>query len=163
MSKIKGAAEVTSDPGTYVLVMRAPEAGSATIGKLGTIDFEGGWLLYVGSAFGSGGLRARVRRHLRDAKTVHWHIDHLLVELDVTEVWWTDDDRKWEEDWAEALRGMPDARIPLRRFGSGDCGCEGHLVHLPERPDVDALRERVSGAGRVPGIRRATASDLSSE
>lgn len=154
---------MTSDPGTYVLVMKAPEAGSATIGKLGEIEFQGGWLLYVGSAFGSGGLQARVRRHVRDAKTLHWHIDHLLAELDVSEVWWTHDDTKWEEPWAEALRGMRNARIPLRRFGAGDCRCESHLIHLPERPDVDALREGDDGMGHRPVIGRATATELSFE
>lgn len=138
---------MTSDPGTYVLLMRAPDEGGATIGKLGRIHFAGGWLLYVGSAFGSGGLRARVRRHLRDDKTLHWHIDHLLGELEVVEVWWTEDDARWEESWAEALRGRPDARLPLRRFGSGDCGCEGHLIHLPERPDPEVLA--VSDAPRI--------------
>lgn len=130
---------MTSDPGTYVLVMKAPDEGEAIIGKLGTIRFEGGWLLYVGSAFGSGGLRARVGRHLRDSKTLHWHIDHLLAEVDVSEVWWTDDDGRWEEAWAEALRGMADARLPLRRFGAGDCRCEGHLVQLTVRPDPGML------------------------
>lgn len=156
---------MTSDTGTYVLIMRAPDEGQVTIGKLGRIDFEGGWLLYVGSAFGSGGLRARVGRHLRDDKSLHWHIDHLLAEVEVAEVWWTEDERKVEESWAEALRGMPDARVPLRRFGSGDCGCEGHLIHLPGRPDVDSLRERMGrerrgAGGEGPSIRHAAPTGL---
>ena len=151
---------LTSDAGTYVLVMKAPDTGSVTIGKLGRIDLERGWLLYVGSAFGPGGLGARIRRHLRDDKTLHWHIDYLLAELDVVEVWWTDDDTRWEEAWAETLRRMPDARVPLRRFGSGDCGCEGHLIHLPSRPDTEALRERGGAPTAEYSIRRSDPAEV---
>ncbi len=39
-----------------------------------------GWYFYVGSARGSGGIRARVRRHFRHKKTAHWHIDRLTKE-----------------------------------------------------------------------------------
>ena len=128
------------------------------VGKLGRLDFEGGWLLYVGSAFGPGGLRARLGRHLRSAKTLHWHIDHLLARLPVSEVWWTTDRAKREEAWAEALRTRPEARIPLRGFGAGDCGCEGHLIRLPDRPEPELLRDPAEDGGY--SIRRAGASEL---
>ena len=84
----------------------------------------------------------------------------MVAELDVQEVWWTDDDTRWEEDWAEALRGMPDARVPLRRFGSGDCRCEGHLVHLRTRPDVDVFRDAVSTEGAACSIHRADPTEI---
>lgn len=150
-----------SAPGTYVLVLDAPASGEARIGKLGSIALRGGWLLYVGSAFGPGGLRARVGRHLRKSKTLHWHIDHLLDRVDMTEVWWSSDDTKREEAWAKALRSLPWTAVPLRRFGAGDCGCEGHLVRLEERPRIDLLRARfATRAGHEYTIHRTTPAEI---
>ncbi len=34
-------------------------------------------LIYVGSACGPGGLSARISRHLRKDKKIHWHIDQI--------------------------------------------------------------------------------------
>jgi len=42
-----------------------------------------GVYLYVGSARGFGGLKARVARHLRAVKKVHWHVDYLLASRSV--------------------------------------------------------------------------------
>jgi len=36
---------------------------------------EAGYLIYVGSAGGPGGIRARVSRHLRGPQRLWWHID----------------------------------------------------------------------------------------
>ena len=36
-----------------------------------------GWYLYAGSAYGPGGLRARLARHFKPQKKPHWHIDRL--------------------------------------------------------------------------------------
>lgn len=127
-------------PGTYVLLLRAREPGhDVTIGKLGTLPLDGAWYAYVGSAFGPGGLRARVGRHLREGKSPHWHIDHLLPAVRVEAVWFSTRPEKREEAWVEALRSVPGAGVPLRGFGAGDCGCEGHLVRLPSRPDRELL------------------------
>jgi len=131
---------VPDAPGTYVLLLRPRRTGEKVrIGALGTIGLEAGRYAYVGSAFGSGGLLARVGRHLRDAKKPHWHIDHLLPAVRVEEVWLSTFPEKLEERWVEALRAAPGAEVPLRGFGAGDCGCEGHLVHLPRAPGPDLL------------------------
>ncbi|ELK52825.1 hypothetical protein D320_13259, partial [Haloferax sp. BAB-2207] len=58
-----------SPVGTYALVFDAPEA-TVEVGALGEHRFPAGAYVYVGSAFGTGGLR-RVRRHRRVAAGDH--------------------------------------------------------------------------------------------
>ncbi len=36
---------------------------------------EPGYYIYVGSAWGPGGLRSRIARHIKKDKKIHWHID----------------------------------------------------------------------------------------
>ena len=47
------------------------------VGRLGVIQAERGYYVYVGSALGSGGLAARVGRHCRREKRLRWHVDYL--------------------------------------------------------------------------------------
>lgn len=47
--------------------------------KRTTTTLPAGWYAYCGSAYGPGGIRARLRRHFRRDKTLHWHVDHLTV------------------------------------------------------------------------------------
>jgi len=127
--------------GTYVLFVRPPAGlGSVTVGKFGKLTLQAGTYLYVGSAFGSGGLRARVRRHLAGSGTLHWHIDYLLRVATVAEVWYTYDPIKREEDWADWFRSGPGVVNPMRGFGAGDCGCDGHLFFLDSDPDFESFR-----------------------
>jgi len=55
-------------------VTQPPECKSAVGDKL---DLLPGYYIYIGSAFGPGGVRARMLRHLRADKPKHWHIDYL--------------------------------------------------------------------------------------
>ncbi|NPA76903.1 MAG: DUF123 domain-containing protein [Candidatus Diapherotrites archaeon] len=41
----------------------------------GFTKLKPGIYAYVGSAFGPGGLKARILRHWRQEKKIHWHID----------------------------------------------------------------------------------------
>jgi|SRR5215467_3531360 len=43
--------------------------------------------LYCGSAKGRGGLRARLARHMRRGKPIHWHIDRLTEAGAVLGAW----------------------------------------------------------------------------
>jgi len=61
--------------GTYILVLHL--AAPRHIGRFGTFAFPAGYCLYVGSAFGPGGLEARIDRHRRARKKPYWLIDHL--------------------------------------------------------------------------------------
>jgi len=119
-------------PGTYVLWLRAPAQTSVVAGRLGRIALEAGWLAYVGSAQGAGGLRARLARHLRAAKIAHWHVDALTLALPVVAIWLDASPARLECAWAAILTALPGARLPARGFGASDCGCPAHLIHLPD-------------------------------
>ena len=71
-----------SGKGTYVLVLRLSSSLTLPVGRLGECYLTKGYYIYVGSAFGSGGLAARLRHHLKVSLTPHWHIenDHLRKE-----------------------------------------------------------------------------------
>jgi len=56
------------------------------IGKLGIHNLPHGYYVYVGSALG--GLASRLRRHLRSEKRLHWHIDYLLRQAAVAQIWY---------------------------------------------------------------------------
>jgi Uri superfamily endonuclease len=58
-----------AEPGTYALLLKLDKQERITIGKLGTFDFPAGYYLYVGSALGPGGLRARLARHRRGSES----------------------------------------------------------------------------------------------
>lgn len=124
-------------PGTYVLVLEALKPLNVEVGRLGQIQLPPGRYAYVGSARGSGGLQARLTRHLRQAKRQHWHIDALTAVLPVVAVRAVADPRALECAWVRQLLALPGASVPIAGFGSSDCraGCPAHLVQLP--PDFD--------------------------
>ena len=125
----------TASRGIYVLLIRVPEVQTITVGSLDTILFAPGDYAYVGSALN--GLKARLDRHLRREKKIHWHIDYLLQRAAVTGiiVWRTQD--KIECLIAQALSGQFDA-IP--GFGSSDCRCSGHLFFAAQEMKQQIMR-----------------------
>jgi len=136
-------------PGTYALVLNLPRpVAEIRVGRLGSFHLPAGWYAYAGSARGPGGLAARLARHLRTSKPLHWHVDYLRARAGPVEVWYTTGTRRRECAWTRALLALPDALIPVPRFGASDCRCATHLVHFTAPPDVaafaDALGERVS-------------------
>lgn len=139
--------------GTYVLVAHAADSSYLAVGRLGCLRLDTGFLAYVGSALGPGGLRARIARHLDPARSMHWHIDYLKRATRTVEVWYVVDPIRREHAWARALAGLPHASIPMQGFGSSDCNCAAHLVHFPAAPERAAFRDaldRTRGAGKGP-------------
>jgi Uri superfamily endonuclease len=55
--------------GTYALVFTAKRKKRLIIGKLGTLTLQPGYYVYVGSAFGPGGLKARIGHHRKNFLT----------------------------------------------------------------------------------------------
>lgn len=135
-------------PGTYVLILDLPRPTTIDIGRVGCFPFPAGWYAYAGSARGPGGLAARVSRHLRSPKPLHWHIDYLRAEARPVEVWYTVGSQSRECAWARVLAGLPGATIPVPRFGASDCHCPAHLIHFRAPP---------GGEGTSP-LREGTAS-----
>ena len=89
--------------------------------------------LGFGSAFGKGGVRARLLHHLGRASKPHWHIDYLRRHFGIDCVYWSAGERDLEHRWASALTHRDDTIIPLRKFGASDCRCESHFFGLEDR------------------------------
>ena len=135
-----------SDSGSYLLWLRADEAQSITVGALGEMAVPPGVYAYAGSAFGPGGVKARVGRHVRGEGALHWHVDYLRAVADLAAVWFTHDDARRECDWAEVLRDLPGADVPMDGFGASDCTCPAHLIRFDQQPDLQTVRDRMHAA-----------------
>jgi Uri superfamily endonuclease len=135
--------ELPAIPGTYAVSFKLPEAVNVTIGRLGRFDFQAGDYIYLGSARGPGGLRARLRRHMKSDKATHWHIDYLRPYLEIRAIGYIPGDDNLECTWSQSLANLPAARLPAPGFGASDClhGCPAHLIAFPagESPLPTAL------------------------
>jgi Uri superfamily endonuclease len=129
--------------GTYALVLFAKETRTIEVGRIGRMSVRPGFYVYVGSAFGPGGVIGRVSRHLRTPDRKHWHIDYLGGVAGVLEVWYSHDPIPREHEWARTLAAMPGSSVPLFGFGASDCTCCSHLYFFESRPSTIAFRRRL--------------------
>lgn len=129
--------------GVYALVMRLSEPCSLTVGKLGRFALTEGEYIYVGSALGPGGLRARLSRYQKERRRLHWHIDYLLTVATLEGAFYLITEQRLECRWVQAFSALPGARLPLPGFGASDCGALGShcLAHLIAFPQGLALEE----------------------
>ena len=130
-------------PGTYALIMTCNSSQQVTIGKLGRLRVRPGYYVYIGSAFGPGGLKARIAHHKRISLRPHWHIDYLRSILLIAEVWYTLDAEPYEHRWAETIRGLKGATIPITGFGASDCSCTSHLFTFKDQTPMRSFRRRL--------------------
>jgi Uri superfamily endonuclease len=147
-------------PGSYVLVCELTADVTIQVGALGTILFMKGEYAYVGSAMGSGGLQARLTRHLISrSRPKHWHIDYLLSQANVTMIFWLVSKTIVECGWAGALSLLSARNIP--GFGASDCGCDGHLFSLGSQlrsEHLPAVLWEVTNALKSGSSRKARAT-----
>ena len=136
-------------PGTYAIVFTTTFHKRLTIGKLGCLELQAGWYVYVGSAFGPGGLRARIGHHCKKTGAPRWHLDYLRMHLTPVEVWYTRDLIQREHQWAGTLHGTRGAFMPLPGFGSSDCRCVSHFYFFSSRPSNAGFRRKIHAA--LPG------------
>lgn len=131
---VPGCAEVHAEtgeglvvsPGAYVLVIEPAEP--VTFARKGIAATPlSGWLVYAGSARGGGGIGARLRRHFRKDKKVHWHVDELtnaaarMAALAIP--------GGSECEIVDRLLASGLFETALAGFGSSDCRhCEAHLL-----------------------------------
>lgn len=125
--------------GSYVLVLWLAESRTLDVGKLGQFDFRAGYYLYVGSAFGAGGLAGRLKHHLNPQKT-HWHIDYLRAIAELQEIRFTAEEQRRECQWAAELAKLPQLSRPYPGFGSTDCRCVSHLFYCPSAMALSIVR-----------------------
>lgn len=166
MPAFRGPRDAPAAPGAYLLHLTLLTALRVVIHRRGpagptrprTFRLPPGEYLYVGSAFGPGGLAARVGRHLDPgAHRRHWDIDFLLaalMERAPFEAWGrATRDAGTECRWAATVARRAGACpvVGVRAdggpsgFGAGDCrrrcGCapgapataRTHLFRLPGR------------------------------
>ncbi|MDO9088070.1 MAG: GIY-YIG nuclease family protein [Anaerolineaceae bacterium] len=121
-------AQIPKEKGSYCLVFSLETQLFVQIGKLGCIQFEPGNYFYLGSAKGPGGLRARVKRHLRLEKKKFWHLDYLTPFLEFQYLIFTLQFEK-ECEWSQILESNYAEFTSVPRFGSSDCrrSCNSHL------------------------------------
>jgi Uri superfamily endonuclease len=127
-------------PGTYALILSCASNASIQVGRLGTMQLQRGYYVYMGSALGPGGLRARIAHHQKLSTRPHWHIDYLRAHTRLRSVWLWYDGRRHEHEWARAMQKAQDATIPLMGFGASDCSCLSHLYFLQRHPTQSVLR-----------------------
>ncbi len=125
--------------GTYILLIRLPGRHDIRIGRLGELEFEEGYYAYVGSALN--GLDARINRHLKKGKKLHWHIDHLLQHSAICDVYHKPGEKKEE---CELARVLNENFKSIKYFGSSDCKCDSHLFYSEHK---NHLNDAIIGNG----------------
>ena len=148
--------ELPENKGTYVLLASMARVQRVEIGALGEFEIIPGFYEYVGSAFGSGGLAARIGHHLESTAEPHWHVDYLLRMAKPVEVWFTTVEKRLEHSWAELLENPRLFRVPIPHFGSSDYHRSrlSHLFYSKRRPSFEWFRQEVMGAFDNVGVQQ---------
>ena len=121
------ALDLPSIGGAYVIAIRLGQPLQLPITRLGNPEMPAGVYVYVGSAYGPGGIRARVKRHFRTDKTVHWHIDHVTMAAAGLGACALPGANECEI--VSRLRQDGDFLPAVNGFGSSDCrNCSSHLL-----------------------------------
>lgn len=139
-------------PGTYALVMRCSSDQQVEVGKVGRFHVRPGFHVYVGSAFGPGGLKARIAHHMKISARPHWHIDYLRSILLLNEAWYTYVAERAEHQWADTFSSLKGATIPMTGFGASDCSCISHLFAFTTQPSIRSFRRRLHIQSKVHKI-----------
>jgi len=140
-------ATLPKSKGTYVLIMRLQAGQPIQVGKLGSFVFPAGYYLYIGSAFGPGGLAGRLNHHLahdHSTKSRHWHIDYLRRWAPVTAIWFSEHDSPREHKWAQRAGQLAGSSCPAPRFGASDCRCQAHLFHFAQSPAAESFSKALN-------------------
>ena len=125
-------------PGSYAVILENRKQATIDVGRRIQLAIEPGYYLYVGSAFGPGGLRARVGRHARPDKKRRWHIDFIRAHMDFQYAWCSYSPVNQEHCWAGLLQTQMSYKA-LPGIGCSDCRCETHLFYSPRQPDLRAF------------------------
>lgn len=135
LRRITGAAPVLPSssgllvpgPGAYLLLLELDRALTLAIPRFAGVTFAPRRYLYAGSARGPGGIAARVGRHFRPDKSLHWHIDHLTVAASGLAAFCVSGGS--ECALLRAVLACGGFHAVARGFGSSDCrSCDSHLL-----------------------------------
>ena len=129
-------------PGAYAIAIELTDKASVRLSGRSPITLPAGRYLYCGSAKGPGGLKARLSRHMRRGKSVHWHIDQLTEQGLVVGSWIF-----LGGDECELVQMCSHLPIPIAGFGSSDCAtCRSHLLIWPNGRALPWLRAGIEAA-----------------
>ena len=146
----EGSEMVGSRRGTYSLILSCRTNPIIQVGRLGGLQLQPGFYVYVGSALGPGGIAARVAHHERVSPRPRWHIDYLRAHTQLGEVWYTCDPVRREHQWADLFKQARGASMPMVGFGSSDCNCMSHLFRFETRPSPGSFWRRLGTTGMPP-------------
>jgi Uri superfamily endonuclease len=106
------------------------------VGQFREVRLPRGHYICVGSAFGKGGVRGWVARHLLVPDRRREHLDYVRRSLTPLEVWFTYGPTNLACDWVRVLRYELGGDVRVYGFGvtRGD-PCSAHFLHFVERPD----------------------------
>jgi endonuclease-3 len=128
--------------GIYLLVIKLEKNLNLSAGNLPMREYRKGIYFYIGSA--RKGLMARIKRHLRDEKKVFWHIDYLLKEAKVKEIWVKENNFHECQSVKKVTRILKEANHYHEGFGSSDCKCSSHLIYAPQGSiQLKELRKKI--------------------
>jgi Uri superfamily endonuclease len=118
--------------GAYALVVELGRCLAVAPGGRPGGVLDPGFYIYAGSAKGPGGVSARLLRHFRRGKKLHWHIDRLTaVSVSLSAHAFP---QGCECAVVEKFLRMDGVGVPVPGFGSSDCRrCQSHLLQLPAR------------------------------
>ncbi|MFO7928594.1 MAG: DUF123 domain-containing protein [Candidatus Humimicrobiaceae bacterium] len=105
--------------------------------------FRKGNYIYVGSALNS--LEQRIARHLRENKTIYWHIDYILDNKNVAinGIYILKTSAKKECNIAKLVG---ESGKPVQKFGSSDCSCISHLFFWSDNR-IKTAEDALTGYG----------------
>ncbi len=120
---------LTAAPGACMLFIELEVALALPATSRGSRTLAPGRHAYCGRAYRPGGLRARLRRHLKHEKARRWHIDHLTTAGRIFALGLVPGGQECAlVDGFGRQRGV---EVPLAGFGSSDCAsCPAHLLRI---------------------------------
>lgn len=108
--------EMPAAPGAYLLVIDLHRSLPLDVPWAAPARLAPGRYVYCGSAYGPGGIRARIARHRKRDKTVRWHVDRLTAAGRIVAIHATPGGR--ECDLVAQVTASPGACAPARRPAS---------------------------------------------
>lgn len=135
--------QLPKNKGTYLLFFTLEQTLTCDVGKFAQVTLQPGIYAYVGSAFGSGGLKARLRHHLKINQRCHWHLDYLRPHMQFIQLWLTQDQQRREHQWAGIMQAWRGISIPIEGLGASDCQCRGHFFQMKKVPAIATFRKKL--------------------
>ena len=150
--------EFSKKIGVYLLLLFNDKNIKITIGSLGVIEFLHGYYIYIGSAFGKGGLSSRLKRHINIKKKIFWHIDYLLDQKSclLTNIIELITNDKIECKITNMLLNVNYKFNRVPKFGSSDCSCESHLLFNENKIEKNQILKFVEAYPGINTIRNHT-------